>query len=353
MTNTTSQWILPAAILASALVAVTEGFAPIIPPRHISAITHHDGPSLAFSTTSIRTNTNTLNSRLNLSSIHQTKLYMSDNPDDNTGIVTKIFISFVLLFFAASLFAPLIDFASTSAPSATDLRLGDSVVTRQDDGNKLKNYQSKFDALSPAKIQEKLTNLPVFYLSANDGTSMLGDKIYLSFNEAETAAKSSDGSVKVTTLDQVMYPLILKRETVMKTTNTTPVEIKNAKESVESDGKSSSYTLIPTTAALNDAKDMTLKEGDIPLFVVERLAFAGNDGKPQVPLFTEKGDAITSYTRLREAGSGKLPEVPAIRTTSLLDVLESMEKGTRPAVGQLQFYGNADDVIKADEIMSQ
>ena len=97
---------------------------------------------------------------------------------------------------------------------------------------------------------------------------------------------------------------------------------------------------------------MTLKAGDIPLFVVERLAFAGNDGKPQVPLFTEKMDAITSYARLRESGGNELPEVPAIRTTSLLDVLDSMEKGTRPAVGQLVFYGNADDVLKADE-MSQ
>mmetsp|Transcript_8187 Transcript_8187/g.14962 ORF Transcript_8187/g.14962 Transcript_8187/m.14962 type:complete len:98 (+) Transcript_8187:124-417(+) len=97
---------------------------------------------------------------------------------------------------------------------------------------------------------------------------------------------------------------------------------------------------------------MTLKDGDIPLFVVERLAFAGNDGRPEVPLFTEKGDALTSYERL-QMGSSTLPKEPSIRTTSLLDVLESMEKGTRPAVGQLQLYGNADDVLKADEILSR
>ena len=95
---------------------------------------------------------------------------------------------------------------------------------------------------------------------------------------------------------------------------------------------------------------MTSKDGDIPLFVVERLAFAGADGKPELPLFTEKEDAITSYSRLRESGGNKLPEQPSIRTTTLLDVLESMEKGTRPGVGQLQFYGNADDVLKADEM---
>ena len=62
---------------------------------------------------------------------------------------------------------------------------------------------------------------------------------------------------------------------------------------------------------------------------------------------------MTSYARLRESGENKLPEEPTIRTTSLLDVLDSMERGTRPAVGQLQFYGNADDVLKADEMLSR
>jgi len=179
----------------------------------------------------------------------------------------------------------------------------------------------------------------------------MGDKVYTSYTEAEAAAKSSssDGSssVKVTTLDQVMYPLILKREMSAKALSPIPTEIKTAKESAQS------LKLIPSAAAISDAKDTTFRDGiDIPLFVVERLAFAGNDGRPQVPLFTEKGDAITSYARLREGGS-KLPEEPTIRTTTLVDVLDSMEKGTRPAVGQLQFYGNADDVMKADEIMSQ
>ena len=41
-----------------------------------------------------------------------------------------------------------------------------------------------------------------------------------------------------------------------------------------------------------------------------------------------------------------------MRTTSLLDVLDSMERGTRPGVSQLAFYGNAENVLKADE-MSQ
>ncbi|KAL7543502.1 hypothetical protein ACHAXR_013177 [Thalassiosira sp. AJA248-18] len=335
---TSAQWIVTAAILASTLVVATEGFAP---PKVIIA-----GASASASTFPTAPTSSSCANALLHSNQRESRLYMSDN-DEGPGLVTKVFISGVLLFFVASAFAPLMDFAA-NPPSANDLNLADSVVTRQD-GDKLSNYQSKFDALSPKKVQEKLSNLPVFYLSS-DGK--MGDKIYLSFNQAEDAAsKSSQGSsVKVATLDQVMYPLVLKREATKQQTSTA-VEIKNAIESVQNnDG---SYSLVPSTAALNDAKDMTLKKADIPLFVVERLAFASNDGKPEVPLFTDKNDAIVSYNRLRESGGNKLPAEPTIRTTSLLDVLESMEKGTRPAVGQLQFYGNAEDVLKADEIMSR
>ncbi|KAL9178328.1 hypothetical protein ACHAXT_001756 [Thalassiosira profunda] len=264
---------------------------------------------------------------------------MADGDDSQgPGLVAGGFIVAVLLYFVVSAFAPLLDFMATS-PTATDLSLGDAVVTRQDGESKLKTYQSKFDALSPARVQEKLSNLPVFFVSTDDGAgwSRMGERIYLSFGEAEGDAKASGGIVKATTLDQVLYPLILKKEGG-KVSASTPVEIKAARESV-----SSSYRLVPSKAARNEAKDISLKEGDIPLFVVERLAFASDDGRPQVPLFTERGDAVTSYARLREAGGNKLPEEPTIRTTSLLDVLDSMERGTRPGVGQLQFYGNADD----------
>jgi len=142
-----------------------------------------------------------------------------------------------------------------------------------------------------------------------------------------------------------MHPLILKQGNT-KPNNKTPMEIKSARQNVDD---STSYKLVASKAALSE-EDMTLKEGNIPLFVVEKLAFAGNDGKPQVPLFTERGDGIVSYARLRESGGNKLPEAPSIRTTTLLEVIESMEKGTRPGVGQLEFYANADDVIKANEM---
>ncbi|KAL7523633.1 hypothetical protein ACHAWF_000606 [Thalassiosira exigua] len=69
-------------------------------------------------------------------------------------------------------------------PSVQDLSPGDAVATWEDMGRaeKLDNYRSKFDALSPKRVHQKLRNLLEFY------------------------------SVKATTLVQVMYPLILKGE---------------------------------------------------------------------------------------------------------------------------------------------
>ena len=68
-------------------------------------------------------------------------------------------------------------------------------------------------------------------------------------------------------------------------------------------------------------------------------------------MFLEKEDCITSYNRLRKAGGNKLPEEPNIRTTTFFDIVQSMEKGTRPGVRQLQFYATADDLLRASEML--
>ncbi|KAL3787248.1 hypothetical protein ACHAWO_003485 [Cyclotella atomus] len=271
----------------------------------------------------------------------RTTTSISNDTNDNNGpgLIAGIFAAGVLLFFAASAILPLIEAVST-APTANS-NLGNSVVTRQD-GPTVKKYESKFDALSKTKIQEKLSNLPVFYL-VNDG--IMSDNIYFSFNEAESAAKDASATVKVSTLDQVLYPLILKQGKV-KTAAPTPAAIKEAIETVSE----RRFTLVPSSSALKDAKKTgtTLQQNDVPLFIVERLAFASDSGA-QVPLFLEKSDAILSYNRLRSS-SNTLPESPTVRTSSLMDVLDSMERGTRQGTSQLAFYGNADDVLKADEM---
>lgn len=169
--------IWPIAILLISTLIQTEGFAPTSISKHISSSRIHHDNSIQL-----------INRKIAV--VHpSTQLYMSDEKE-GPGLVQSVFISGVLLFFVASAFAPLTLFTADQSP--TSLSLGDSVITRQD-GNKLKTYQSKLDALSEAKIQEKLSNIPVFYLADDNG---IGDSFYLSYNQAKNEA--SDKIVKVT-----------------------------------------------------------------------------------------------------------------------------------------------------------
>ena len=134
---------------------------------------------------------------------------------------------------------------------------------------------------------------------------------------------------------------------------TPPPEVAKAEQEIVagedvSDGKT--YRLVPSKAAIQQASEfkIDLAESDFPLFVADRLAFANPKG-PQLPLFVDKEDCITSYQRLR-GGKSSLPEQPNIRTTSMMDTITSMEKGTRPGVSQLAFYATAEDLSKASEI---
>lgn len=132
-----------------------------------------------------------------------------------------------------------------------------------------------------------------------------------------------------------------------------PSEVAKAEQDLsvgEAGSDQKKYRLVPSKTALRQAEEfkMDLADNDLPMFVADRLAFANPKG-PQLPLFLDKDDCITSYQRLR-GGKSNLPEQPNIRTTSLLDTITSMEKGTRPGVSQLAFYATAEDLSKASEI---
>jgi Tic22-like family len=146
------------------------------------------------------------------------------------------------------------------------------------------------------------------------------------------------------------YPLVLKRGRMRMAP--APDAIQKAETEIAAD-QGKTYRLVPSKTAVTDAASLRseLAEGDVPLFVADRLAFAGKRG-PQLPLFLEKADCQTSYDRLRESSS-RLPETPNIRTTTLMDVLNSMEKGTRPGVSQLEFYSSAEDLVEATDLMTQ
>lgn len=272
-------------------------------------------------------------------------LRMSSDDEGGPGTLTAIFASCVLLYFAASALAPLVGSIATQTTTGD---LSSSVVTRQD-ASKDKR-QSKFDVVSTQRIQQKLRNIPVFYLSDGTITATLDERLYMSYHDAELSRKDGE-IVKATTMDQVLYPLILKKDEVVniKSLGDTPSEVLKAIEARDS----KQYQLLPSKAAIEDARatNTVLQPNDLPLFKVDRLAFASNEG-PQVPLFTERQDAITSYKRLQE-GSSTLPPEPVVKSTSLFDVVESMELGSRPGVGQLAFYANADDVQEADKLTAE
>jgi hypothetical protein len=119
--------------------------------------------------------------------------------DDNEGPgpLTTIGILVIMILFVGSGLLPLL-----AGGGDKDLSIADSVVTRQDTPQKLKNFESTQDRLSRATIQEKLSAIPVFYLSEKG--SMQTD-IYLSYPEAQDAASGKAAvSVKATSLDQVM-----------------------------------------------------------------------------------------------------------------------------------------------------
>jgi hypothetical protein len=271
---------------------------------------------------------------------------MSNGDDEGSGGMSSTSITAGILFFIFAIGAtlPLVGTLDMMKSGGGGMSIADSVVTRQDAPGKLQNVEKKEFSLSRSAIQEKLNAIPVFYITTSDNT--MSTDIYLSYEDANNAAGGS--IVKGTTLDQVMYPLVLKRGRMRMAPPPSEVEI--AEKNLLSNNEKS-YFLIPSTKAIDQYKEFNvgdLSKSDIPLFVADRLAFASPKG-PQLPLFLDKADCIASYKKLRN-GKSSLPEEPTIRTSSLLETLITMEKGTRPGVNQLAFYATEQDLTKVAEL---
>jgi len=277
------------------------------------------------------------------------KLFMvNDKGPGGTGV--SITAAILLFIFVAGSLLPLAGTFGTKG----QMSIADSVVTRQDASGKLQNLESKKLSLSRSAIQEKLNSVPVFFITTTgNGGSNIDTDIYLSFEDANAAsARISSSTVKGTTLDQVMYPLVLKRGRMRMAPP--PVDVERAERKLLDLDKSDApaYRLIPSKVSVQQAREFNLElsNSDIPLFVADRLAFGSPKG-PQLPLFLDKDDCIASYKRLRQ-GKSALPEEPNIRTSTLLETLVSMERGTRPGVSQLAFYATAGDLLRLTEMLS-
>jgi len=282
------------------------------------------------------------------STANNSRLLMVNNNDEGPqGTGVGFIAGFLLLIFVAGSVVP---FAGTLNIKG-QLSIADSVVTKQDASGKFKNVESKQLSLSRSAIQEKLNSVPVFYVVTE---GKMGTALYMSFDDARAASDGIPSStVKGTTLDQVMYPLLLKRGRMRMAPP--PTEVVTAEENLVNLGKSSdspAYRLVPSKTSVQQAKEfgLELSNSDIPLFVADRLAFGSPKG-PQLPLFLDKDDCLTSYKRLRQ-GKSSLPEDPNIRTSTLLEILVSMEKGTRPGLNQLAFYATAGDLLRLTEMIS-
>lgn len=279
-----------------------------------------------------------------------TGLRMAGDSDDGGGILTKVALAGVLFVFLLTSILPFLGEMQADGPA----NLSGAVATR-DAPDSYKGYESTYDRLSRAKIQEKLSRVPAFYL-VDKVTGRMAPEIYASYEDAVDASKAGDGfTVKATTLNQVMYPLVLKRGRMMMPPP--PSEVAKAEEVLRGEdgaplADGTNYKLIPSAHARESAAefDLKLEANDLPLFVADRLAFAAAGGA-QVPLFFEKEDAISSYQRLQQQSGSKLPAEPKVRATSLLDQIETMEKGTRPGTKQLEFYAATDDLMRADALM--
>lgn len=273
---------------------------------------------------------------------------MAREPDDSPGLsFSSILAGILLAIFVAGSLIPL-----AGTLDLKPARIADSVVTRQEAPGR-KSVETKQYALSRSKIQEKLNTVPVFYVATTgaDGSATMSTDIYMSYSDAkEASAKTPSSSVKGTTLDQVMYPLVIKRGRMKMAPP--PVEVEQVEAKIMAGEKVPPYHLVPSKTSLEQAKELNVEmtESDVPLFIADRLAFASTKGA-QLPLFLNKDDCITSYTRLRQAKSS-LPEQPNIRTTTLLETVFSMERGTRPGVSQLNFFATAGDLLQLTEMLS-
>jgi hypothetical protein len=175
--------IMPSLLAILLLVSQSEAFAPIVGPV---AVKQQNCERFPISQTMAP-------EFINYRSFASSLAMASD--DEGPGLLTQIGLVLIMLLFVGTSLLPLID------GGGKDLSIADSVVT-QDASGKRQNIENKQDSLSRTSIQEKLSGIPVFYLSDSQGS--MGNNIYLSYADAKVAAGETGTAVKATSLDQVM-----------------------------------------------------------------------------------------------------------------------------------------------------
>jgi hypothetical protein len=199
--------------------------------------------------------------------------------------------------------------------------------------------------LTRKEINFKLAQIPVFYVLNNQGGIYSEDSIgYIFFDksEAESFAKSKSLKVSANSLDSLFYKLVQKK--------TKPSTFEG--DLLTKSELSSEYVLVPTSNELKNCPQEWIKKhkNDVPLFRVPNLVFSKENGL-EIPLFTNKEDALLSYKRLESSKQVDTNNEPTIQITSLLDIIQLFSTGGFEG-RSLEIYPSMESIENARKIMT-
>ena len=262
------------------------------------------------------------------SSSYQTRLYgFSDYDESKSSSISFKIIGILILgivgLFGSDIFGSLstikTNLIEQSRPSSISDLKGGTTTNR-----------GSLTRLTRKEINLKLSQIPVFYISIDEGKS-----IYLSYNgnsnsndvnnnEAnnnyigtffidkinadEYILKNNiqNSKIYVTTIDKIYYPLLIKKQKIISNNSFMDSVVINSNPSAKYQLEGSLNQLLYTSKEWqlkhnNNNDDDDNHNHDIPLFRIPGLAFQKENEGIVIPLFLKKEDALNSYQRLLDS----------------------------------------------------
>lgn len=265
-------------------------------------------------------------------------LLSSYGDDEGSGISLKVLgvgAVVVLGVFGADIFSNL-GGAMQSAKQTQVMTSGGPAGVLKGDENR-----GSLTRLSRREINEKLSQIPVFYVTqgSNEGISIQDGVgfLFVEKGDADAFAKRTGGAnVNAATMDDVFFTLIEKKTKLSLVTGIAG----------KSD-PSATYHLQPSSTQLAQTTNefKAAHPNDVPLFRVTNMAFEKKNGL-EVPVFLRKEDALSAYSRLQESkDKGSELKAPDVQVTSVLDLVRLFGTGG--------FEGRALEVYPSMEAIEQ
>ena len=270
-------------------------------------------------------NNNKNNNNHKLKAIEENKLCEDSGNfrEMNYGGYASVFIG---AFFLAS------DIPQTWVNDLVNLNYDPPAIVRVEQAMDGRNSWKSF--LSSTEIAKKLSNVPLFYAVDVLG-NVVGNKFYVSYEDAMRQIADSNCSVKVMALDQVLLNSKMMSSSSSSSSSSDLQRNVNLNLALNYDNNSDKkMEIVPSKESILAAKDMGVNMAengnDVPLFVVNSLAFKTKKGEVVTPLFLEKSDCESTLKRLVQDGNGSGSEEASITVLSLRNVLKGMEEGMLP-----------------------